>query len=279
MLPQHRHLRRCGRSALLLPTLPSALPGFRASKSEDGGKRHGEKTGAIMQSEERFCQLTTLGFPPQNKTDRKMLQQPGEGTHGQTRRPTAGRHSSEHPAGRGGEGEEGESSADSSTAGSADPDPARTAPHLPPAPQPGPAALLIGGRGGRGAAPSAARSRTARPRPSPCPEDGSQLRHGGAQPAAPHRQAPPRPVCPAPSPAAGTGERQPRGGLLLLLLLLPPPGPAPHSRQHGDGRPHHAVREAAALHVQPGPAAAIELLHLGLRFRHHPDPPPAGPSG
>lgn len=60
-----------------------------------------------MQSEERFCQLTTLGFPPQNKTDRKMLQQPGEGTHGegthgQTRRPTAGRHSSEHPAGRGG---------------------------------------------------------------------------------------------------------------------------------------------------------------------------------
>lgn len=61
----------------------------------------------------------------------------------------------------------------------------------------------------------------------------------------------------------------------------PAPGAGPerraqHSRQDGDGGPHHAVGETAALGVQPGPAA-IELLHLGLRFRHHRGPPPCPP--
>lgn len=51
----------------------------------------------------------------------------------------------------------------------------------------------------------------------------------------------------------------------------------PASRQDGDRGPDDAVREAAALGVQPGPPGAMELLHLGLRFRHRPPRPAAAP--
>lgn len=213
-----------------------------------------------MQSKERFCQTTTLGFPLRNKTDRKMPQLPwGRNPRADTETRKRGSAAPSARRGRGGKGQEGESGVKSSSTGSAVPDPLHV--FLPPRSPAQQRSSLEGEADGEqpSARPGAARRGLARSR--------APLPHGGAQPSAPDRQEPPA-LPPRTAPCRNDSPGPARCSRCRSCR------PAPHSRQHGDGRPHHAVREAATLRVQPSPAAAIELLHLCLRFRHHLGPPP-----
>lgn len=92
------------------------------------------------------------------------------------------------------------------------------------------------------------------------------------------RSRPPRPVLARETRGAPRRKASPAPRLSICPPRLDAPGRGGrprHSREHRDGRPHDAAREAAALEVQPCAAAAscaVELLHLprrGLLFFHH----------